>query len=171
MLTIRDCYDAFVIYNFVALCMALAGGPGAIVSQSEHVVVNHCCLPPQAVDGAFLRRCKQGTIQFVVVKPILAALSLGLLATGHLTIGDWSTHNGYLYLMILYNLTYSTALFFLLMFYLGTKEILADYRPGVKFLLIKAVIFVTFWQVNKYIISLIHFCHTFLTFLSHFRHT
>ncbi len=49
-------YDSFVIYNFVALCIALAGGPGAIVSQSENVVVRHCCLPPQQVDGHFLRR-------------------------------------------------------------------------------------------------------------------
>lgn len=49
-------YDSFVIYNFVSLCMALAGGPGAIVSQSENVVVRRCCLPPQQVDGNFLRR-------------------------------------------------------------------------------------------------------------------
>ncbi|GAX76925.1 hypothetical protein CEUSTIGMA_g4372.t1 [Chlamydomonas eustigma] len=146
MVTLRDCYDSFVIYNFVALCINLAGGPGAIVSQSENVLVRRCCLPPQQVDGSFLRRCKQGTLQFVILKPVLSILSLVLYWFGLLEIGVWSFTNGWIYIAIALSATYSTALFFLLQFYLGTKELLSDYRPGLKFLLIKAIIFVTFWQ-------------------------
>ena len=48
----------FIMYALLyAPYLLYAGGPGAIVSQSENVTVRYCCLPPQQVDGAFLRRC------------------------------------------------------------------------------------------------------------------
>lgn len=46
------------------------------------------------VDGFFLRRCKQGTLQFVLLKPIMAALTLILYAAGAYTDGDMSPRNG-----------------------------------------------------------------------------
>lgn len=47
------------------------------------------------VDGFFLRRCKQGTVQFVLLKPVMAALVLIMYAAGTYTDGDMSPHNGY----------------------------------------------------------------------------
>jgi hypothetical protein len=46
------------------------------------------------VDGFFLRRCKQGTLQFVLLKPLLAALTLVLYAADAYTDGDMSPNNG-----------------------------------------------------------------------------
>ena len=46
------------------------------------------------VDGFFLRRCKQGTLQFVLMKPIMATLTLILYAAGAYTDGDMSPKNG-----------------------------------------------------------------------------
>jgi hypothetical protein len=46
------------------------------------------------VDGFFLRRCKQGTVQFVLLKPVMAALTLILYAAGAYTDGDMSYDNG-----------------------------------------------------------------------------
>lgn len=46
------------------------------------------------VDGFFLRRCKQGTLQFVLLKPVMAALTLLLYAAGAYTDGDMSPSNG-----------------------------------------------------------------------------
>jgi hypothetical protein len=46
------------------------------------------------VDGFFLRRCKQGTVQFVLLKPVMAALTLILYAAGAYTDGDMSPGNG-----------------------------------------------------------------------------
>jgi hypothetical protein len=71
-------YEAWVIYNFMSLCMAYVGGPGAVVVKSEGVLIEPswalctCCMAPIPVDGFFLRNCKQGTLQFVIAKPILA---------------------------------------------------------------------------------------------------
>ena len=45
--------------------------------------------PAQMVDGLFVRRCKQGAIQFVLLMPILGILSTVLYATGHYHPGDW----------------------------------------------------------------------------------
>jgi Organic solute transporter Ostalpha len=48
---------------------------------------------------------------------------------------------------VFYNITYSMALYALLLFYLGTHELLAPFNPLIKFILVKSVIFLTFWQV------------------------
>ena len=70
-------------------------------------------------------RCKQGTLQFVILKPVFSALALILFTFGLLDVGNWSPTNGYIYVALALNATYSVALFFLLQFYLGTRELLA----------------------------------------------
>ena len=96
----RHRYEAFVIYNFLQLLLAYVGGPGAVVVKLEgklfhpSCVTMTCCLPAVPIDGMFLRRCKQGTLQFVWVKPILAAVTVGLNARGQYKEGDWSADSG-----------------------------------------------------------------------------
>eukprot|EP01026_Neomeris_dumetosa_P000718 TRINITY_DN10177_c0_g1_i1.p1 TRINITY_DN10177_c0_g1~~TRINITY_DN10177_c0_g1_i1.p1 ORF type:complete len:464 (-),score=20.47 TRINITY_DN10177_c0_g1_i1:285-1610(-) len=150
--TIRDVYEAWVLYNFLSLCIQYAGGPGPIVSAAEGKVVEPrlltctCCIPPLDVTGRFIRRCKIATIQFVYLKPVLAILILLLYKTGEYNEGNFALDQGYLYIQIVYNISYTSALYGLLLFYLGTDEILAPFKPLIKFLLIKIVIFFTFWQ-------------------------
>jgi hypothetical protein len=62
--------------------------------------------------------------------------------------GDFSVTGGYLYLTIIYNVSVSVALYGLFLFYEATKHILAKYEPILKFLTVKSVIFLTFWQGN-----------------------
>ncbi len=54
----------------------------------------------------------------------------------------------YLYITIVYNITYSVALFALFVFYKGAHTLLAPFNPMLKFLLVKSVVFFTFWQVR-----------------------
>lgn len=54
----------------------------------------------------------------------------------------------YLWITIVYNITYTVALYALLLFYLGAHDLLAPYNPLLKFVLVKSVIFMTFWQVS-----------------------
>lgn len=50
-------YEAWVIYNFLSLCLAWVGGPGAVViSLSGRVLKSNwclmtCCFPPIPLDG------------------------------------------------------------------------------------------------------------------------
>jgi hypothetical protein len=145
-------YEAWVIYNFMSLCLAYVGGPGAVEVKMHGFLLlpscaaGTCCLPPLPVNGRFVRYTKQMALQFVLLKPILATLTLVLYSTGHYTEGDWAPGNAYLWITIFYNLTYTIALYGLLLFYLGTHELLAPFKPLLKFVLVKAVIFLSYWQ-------------------------
>eukprot|EP00803_Ostreobium_quekettii_P010511 evm.model.scf_63.20 EVM.evm.TU.scf_63.20 scf_63:139344-146569(+) len=150
--TLRDLYEAWILYNFLCLCLAYLGGPGAVVVKSEGKVLEPswkwttCCLPPMPVNGQFIRHTKQGVLQFVLLKPVLAILILILDYKDHYNEGNWDASDGYLWVQIVYNVLYTLALYSLVVFYQGTEELLAPFHPLIKFLLIKAVIFFTFWQ-------------------------
>jgi len=152
--SVRDCYESWVVYNFMALCLAYVGGPGAIVNamagkeiEGRSFLLGTCWFSTNlVVDGQFIRRCKQGTLQFVFVKPILSLLEIILHAQGLLGDGQLNFKMAYPYILFVYNLSYSTALYSLWMFYLGAHEPLAKYKPLLKFIIVKSVIFMSFWQ-------------------------
>lgn len=54
--TIRDVYEAWVIYNFLSLCLAWVGGPGAVVTSLQGRLLKPsfflftCWLPPIPLD-------------------------------------------------------------------------------------------------------------------------
>lgn len=150
--SIREIYEAWVIYNFLSLCLAWVGGPGAVVlSLSGRVLKPNwclmtCCFPPMPLDGRFLRRCKQGGLQFVILKPILVAITLILYAKGKYHDGNFSPDQSYLYITIIYTLSYSVALYALALFYVACKDLLKPFNPVPKFIIIKSVVFLTYWQ-------------------------
>jgi hypothetical protein len=70
-------YEAWVIYNFMALCMAFVGGPSAVVIKSDGKLIQPswilctCCMKPIAVDGFFLRNCKQVRYNTCAEEPLV----------------------------------------------------------------------------------------------------
>jgi hypothetical protein len=145
--SIRDCYEAFVVYSFLALVLSFAGGESVCVlkMQSEpdirHPWPINLCFEPLGRDGRLLRLCKRATLQFVFVKPFFAALSLIMLACG-----KYHTLAYQLILVVVYNVSYSLALYGLWVFYLATRHILQPFNPVLKFFAVKSVVFLTFWQ-------------------------
>ncbi|KAL5580445.1 hypothetical protein UlMin_012887 [Ulmus minor] len=150
--SIREVYEAWVIYNFLSLCLAWVGGPGAVVlSLSGRVLkpswyLMTCCLPPLPLDGRFIRRCKQGCLQFVILKPILVAVTLVLYAKGKYKDGNFNPNQSYLYLTIIYTISYTMALYALALFYVACRDLLQPFNPVPKFIIIKSVVFLTYWQ-------------------------
>lgn len=150
--SIREVYEAWVIYNFLSLCLAWVGGPGAVALSLTGRVLKPswclmtCCFPPIPLDGRFIRRCKQGCLQFVILKPILAAVTLILYAKGKYKDGNFSPNQSYLYLTIIYTLSYTMALYVLALFYIACKDLLQPFNPVPKFIIIKSVVFLTYWQ-------------------------
>lgn len=57
-----------------------------------------------------------------------------------------SVRSGYLYITIIYNFSVSLALYALFLFYFATMDLLRPFEPVLKFITIKAVIFLSFWQ-------------------------
>ncbi|KAF5739938.1 hypothetical protein HS088_TW12G01152 [Tripterygium wilfordii] len=150
--SIREIYEAWVIYNFLSLCLAWVGGPGAVVlSLSGRILkpslcLMTCCFPPIPLDGRFIRRCKQGCLQFVILKPVLVAVTLILYAKGEYKDGNFSPKQAYLYLTIIYTMSYTMALYALALFYVACKDLLRPFNPVPKFIIIKSVVFLTYWQ-------------------------
>lgn len=54
----------------------------------------------------------------------------------------------YFYISILYNVCYTFALYGLMLFWIGASELLQPFNPLLKFILVKTVVFLTFWQVS-----------------------
>ncbi|XP_035694913.1 transmembrane protein 184B-like [Branchiostoma floridae] len=150
--SVRDCYEAFVIYNFLSLCYEYLGGESQIMSEIRGKPIESsffyctCCLAGRQYTIGFLRFCKQATLQFCIVKPVMAILTIVLQSVGLYQDGNFSPTLGYLYITIIYNISISLALYALFLFYFATKDLLAMYDPLLKFFTIKAVIFLSFWQ-------------------------
>ncbi|RLN55155.1 hypothetical protein BBJ29_003296 [Phytophthora kernoviae] len=86
----RDSYEGYVIYLFLALMIAYLGG-----GSNERVLVMMRALPdldhpwpfckwckPIPMGPSFLRDCKMATMQFVVVKPMMAFVAIVLRING-----------------------------------------------------------------------------------------
>lgn len=150
--SIRDCYEAFVIYSFLSLCYEYLGGESSIMSEIRGKPIKSswiwctCCLSGRQYTIGFLRFCKQATLQFCIVKPVMAVITLVLQAFSLYRDGNFSPSSGYLYIMLIYNLSISLALYALFLFYFATRELLSPYDPLWKFFTVKSVIFLSFWQ-------------------------
>ncbi|VDD94269.1 unnamed protein product [Enterobius vermicularis] len=150
---VRDCYEAFVIYCFLSLCYEYLGGESNIMAEIRGKPIRPtsyytltCCLAGKQYTIGFLRFCKQATLQFCFIKPVMAGITLLLMVLGKYEDGNWSADQGYLYITIVYNFSVSIALYGLILFYTATRDLLSPYRPVLKFLTVKSIIFLSFWQ-------------------------
>jgi hypothetical protein len=71
----------------------------------------------------------------------MAVLSLTMLG-----LGQYNTTLYQTFLLLVYNTSYSVALYYLLLFYLACRRSLAPFKPVRKFFAVKFVVFATYWQ-------------------------
>jgi hypothetical protein len=88
----------------------------------------------------------QGVTSYVIVRPLCTALALITSQFGAYDEGSLSPNKAYPYLAMATNLSQMWALYCLVMFYHAFKDELHPIRPLSKFICIKAVVFLTFWQ-------------------------
>ncbi|KAI9468719.1 organic solute transporter Ostalpha-domain-containing protein [Coemansia mojavensis] len=150
---VRDVYEAFVIYCFVSLLIAYFGGERAFVLAMRDREATPLFWPVTLVrkdldlsdpyDYLFLKR---GILQYVAVKPVLAAATMLLKLLGVYHDGNWAVSDAYLWTQLVYNISVSLSLYCLVVFYMATRDSLAQWRPLPKFLCVKAVVFFSYWQ-------------------------
>lgn len=100
----------------------------------------------QKVGKKFLQKCKFGTLQYCLIRPLTAVLAI-ILDRCHLYDEfDLGWYNGYIYILITINISVMYAFISLAAFYTELKTKLAPFKPIGKFLCIKFVIFFAFWQ-------------------------
>ena len=140
-----------MIYNFLSLCYEYLGGEGNIMTEIRGRPIKSsyfyctCCLAGYSYNIGTLRFCKQGTLQFCFIKPVMSLVVIILQAYGLYRDGDWNSE-GYLSITIIYNISISIALYALFLFYFATRDLLRPFDPALKFICVKAVIFLSFWQ-------------------------
>ena len=146
--TVRDLYEAWILFCFLSLLIQYGGGDSAIVlaMRATPGTISHpaplCMLAPINVGAStFLRRVKQAVIQFVITKPTMAVVSLVMLL-----LDMYDSFAYQLLLATIYNVSFTYALYYLYLFYLGTRSHIKRHHPIRKFVAVKAVIFATYWQ-------------------------
>mmetsp|Transcript_19129 Transcript_19129/g.23482 ORF Transcript_19129/g.23482 Transcript_19129/m.23482 type:complete len:475 (+) Transcript_19129:81-1505(+) len=149
---IRDIWEAVVIYSFLNLMLEYCGGENACLSvimnepgSVSHIPPFNCCFPVIPLDASFLRYCKQATIQFVIIKPLMAVINLILISLPDGQIDQKTYEIG---LAIVYNLSYTIALYFLALFYKAIHHHpgIVRKKPLAKFAAVKMVVFLTYYQ-------------------------
>jgi hypothetical protein len=79
---------------------------------------------------------------------MLVGATLLLYESGMYEDGSFSITSSYLYITIVYTFSYTLALATLVLFYVACKDMLQPFRPLPKFLIIKSIVFLTYWQVR-----------------------
>jgi Organic solute transporter Ostalpha len=149
--TMRECYESMVIYSFYSFLVEYLGGERHLARLLRSKETFKHPFPFNYMDdwpmgGVFLHKTKVGILQFVVLKPIMALLSFGFDAIGMYWDGEWSWGYAYPYIMLIDNISQTIALYALIVFYQVLKDDLAPVKPVPKFLVVKSVVFFTFWQ-------------------------
>lgn len=146
----RDMYEAYVLFEFFKYLTDCVDGEDNFAEKLEYIPQMRysmplCCfhIKPGRI---FLHRCKQMILQYVYVKIVLSIATFILELLHLYAEGNFAVNRGYLWITIVYNISIFMSLYFLVLFYEGSKEILAEFSPLAKFLCIKAVIFFAFWQ-------------------------
>ena len=144
--TLREIYEAYVIFcfmRFLLLCFGdvkglsladrLAKLPAAM---GTHRFPYHF-LAPWQMGADFLKRCKIGVFQFVVVRAALSVLTLALTGVGAYEEGNWSPHAPFLWVTLCSCLSMSWALYCLGLFYTCCAKDLVALRPYAKVTLVR----------------------------------
>lgn len=144
---VREFYEAFVIYTFFSLLILILGGEREIITKTclDHPPMKH----PIFILGSFLPRVdlsdpqeflkvKRGILQYVWFKPLYC---LGMLIC---QLADFSRLQ--FILVILYNVSVTCSLYNLALFWKFLYKELRPFHPWSKFLCVKLIIFVSYWQ-------------------------
>ncbi|ORC86299.1 putative transmembrane protein 184A [Trypanosoma theileri] len=112
----------------------------------HHIFPFNFIFSPIPLDENTLYLWKLFLTQYVILNPLLTILTVPLYFTGFYHDGSFSPYDAYLYLAVIRTISVSFALTALVYFYFATKKFMQVYSPTSKFLAIKAVVFLSFWQ-------------------------
>ena len=161
--SLRNCYEAFVIYCFFRLLVEFMGGLRVL---DENIMKLDpfrypppaCCIMGVPTRNVFLY-IQRGTLQYVIVKPITTFISLFAAFLGLYDKQSYLIDSVALWVAVINSISVTIALFSLMTFYVFSHDLLKNHNPTGKFLSIKFVIFLTFWQ--HIIIGLLRFAGLF----------
>mmetsp|Transcript_31123 Transcript_31123/g.57507 ORF Transcript_31123/g.57507 Transcript_31123/m.57507 type:complete len:490 (-) Transcript_31123:85-1554(-) len=157
---IKDVYEAYCIYMFLSFLISVLGKGkrdavvDLLVDRVDHLrpPVDCCGLffneskyksNPRARADAILYQCQFCTMQFVFLRPVT---TLGMALSNQFYGTDWNIASPQFLFVLIQNISIFLAFSGLLKFYHATQKDLSWCNPFPKFLCIKGVVFMTFWQ-------------------------
>lgn len=166
---IRDFYEAYTIYTFLSFLIAVLGRGNretavqVLACHADHLKPPTSCFksyyypPPEtsssAMASAVLMECQILAMQFVLIRPVTSILSF---VSDTLVVYDTASPNeadrySYFespnfYIAMITNVSVFFAFNGLLKFYHAVRDDLRWCQPFSKFLSVKSIVFLTFWQ-------------------------
>jgi hypothetical protein len=157
---VKDFYEAYVIYQFLSFLIAVLGkgkrqiAVETLARHADHLKHPYKCLrclfhPPaeesdEAMANAVLLECQFLAMQFVFFRPATAIVNFVLESMRHGDTSGFSSAEAIV--MLVENVSVFLAFSGLLKFYHAVQDDLSWCQPFAKFLTIKGVVFMTFWQ-------------------------
>ena len=175
---VRDCYEAYALYQFFALLVhyvkkemsALYGmdeldedDPGQLLAHFGETgfPFPFCMLTYQPGRRVFahMKRC---SLQYVFVKPTLSLIAILLQLLGLYHPGSLSIKYGYFWIAFILNVSAAIAVYFIFLFYELIEAKIRIHRPLLKLISIKILVFFIFWQ--SMIIAILYYFHVIPAF-------
>jgi len=138
--------EAFTIFSLLNLVMEYCGGEADTVYAIENepplaLPFPLCCTKPRQRNARLLRLCQKGVLQFVFIKPIVATADVISYACGVYDSTWYQVIEG-----VIYNVSYTLALYSLLTFYLSTRKHIKSFKPGLKIFVVKSLVVMVYYQ-------------------------
>ncbi|XP_030746075.1 transmembrane protein 184C [Sitophilus oryzae] len=149
--SVRECYEAYVIYNFMKFLLNYLNNEMDLEANLElKPQVKHffplCCLPDWEMGREFVHICKHGILQYTVIRPLTTVISFICKVFDVYGDGQFKGNVAFPYLITVNNISQFIAMYCLVMFYKASLAELQPMKPLPKFLCIKAVVFFSFFQ-------------------------
>ncbi|XP_052896088.1 transmembrane protein 184C [Anopheles moucheti] len=149
--SIRECYEAYVIYNFMKyllnyLNLEMDLERALEFNTQTHHFIPCCCLSTWQMGREFVHNCKHGILQYTVVRPLTTVIACICQLNHVYGEGQFQASVAFPYLVFINNCSQSIAMYCLALFYRATRNELRAMKPLPKFFCIKAVIFFSFFQ-------------------------
>ncbi|OIT40049.1 PREDICTED: transmembrane protein 184C-like [Nicotiana attenuata] len=147
--SVKECYEAVAIAKFLALMYSYLN-----ISISKNIVPDeikgreiHHSFPMNLfqphtarLDHRTLKLLKHWTWQFVIIRPVCSILMIALQILG--VYPSWLSWT----FTIILNISFSVAMYSLVVFYHVFSKELQPHKPLSKFICIKGIVFFSFWQ-------------------------
>jgi hypothetical protein len=160
----RECYEAYVLYTFFGLCIGYLGGKKSLSarlrlrasaavagdSNSGQEYLPHlppcswCCRRGWRAGSRFVHRCTVGVYSYVLLR-VICTLAIAVAELLHAFKEEWSNPT-YAVTSVIINVAQCVALYCLGLMYARLHNELGPMGPLGKFLVVKAVVFVSWWQ-------------------------
>ncbi|GAA6010174.1 hypothetical protein JCM11491_005376 [Sporobolomyces phaffii] len=145
-------YEALVLAAFLMLLLQYVGDSSmeqkALLRQKEKskIPIPFCCIRFRPSKPYFLHALKWSVLQYSLLRPLISVIEIICQAYDKLCPTHYSVYFAEVYLDAVDFVSISVALYGLIVFYALVKEQLAGKKPLAKFLCIKFVVMVLFYQ-------------------------